>query len=62
MELSLRRHGIEQGSQREERIEKVLKEVGLWEKAKDRLNAPAQPLSGGKQQRLRIARTLSYRN
>lgn len=59
MELPLKEHGIKRRSQREERIEKVLKEVGLWEEIKGRLKAPAQSLSGGQQQRLCIARALA---
>lgn len=59
MELPLKEHGITQRRQREERIEKVLKEVGLWEEVKERLNAPAHSLSGGQQQRLCIARALA---
>lgn len=43
----------------DEVVEKSLKEVGLWNEVKDRLNAPALGLSGGQQQRLCIARTLA---
>lgn len=46
-------------SLREETIEKSLKEVGLWEEVKDRLNKSALALSGGQQQRLCIARALA---
>ncbi|QBQ56570.1 phosphate ABC transporter ATP-binding protein [Nitrosococcus wardiae] len=59
MELPLKEHGITQRRQREEKIEKVLKEVGLWEEVKDQLNTPAHSLSGGQQQRLCIARALA---
>ncbi|MEM2970673.1 MAG: ATP-binding cassette domain-containing protein, partial [Candidatus Bathyarchaeia archaeon] len=40
-------------------VEKSLKEAGLWEEVKDRLNESAFTLSGGQQQRLCIARALS---
>lgn len=39
-------------------IEKVLREVFLWDEVKDKLKASAFALSGGQQQRLCIARTL----
>lgn len=40
-------------------IETTLRDVGLWEEVKDRLDAPAPQLSGGQQQRLCIARALA---
>ena len=40
-------------------VERTLKEVALWEEAKDRLHKPALGLSGGQQQRLCIARCLA---
>jgi len=45
--------------QREERIEKALKQAYLWDEVKDRLHLPAGNLSGGQQQRLCLARTLT---
>lgn len=39
--------------------EKVLKQAGLWNEVKDKLNAPGISLSGGQQQRLCIARALA---
>jgi phosphate transport system ATP-binding protein len=59
LEFPLREHGLAQGLQ--ETIEKVLRDVGLWEEVKDRLEAPAQSLSGGQQQRLSIARALALK-
>lgn len=47
------------GRKASEIIEKVLKQVGLWEEAKDRLNENATKFSGGQQQRLCLARTLA---
>lgn len=40
-------------------VEHYLKEAGLWEEVKDRLNAPASSLSIGQQQRLCLARGLA---
>lgn len=42
-------------------VEKHLREVGLWEEVKDRLNAPATSLSIGQQQRLCLARGLAVK-
>lgn len=42
-----------------ERMEELLKKVGLWEEVKYRLKESALSLSGGQQQRLCIARALS---
>lgn len=39
-------------------IESVLRDVGLWNDVKDRLDAPAGQLAGGQQQRLCLARVL----
>lgn len=45
-------------SDRDDRVEKVLRQAALWEEVKDRLNNSAANLSGGQQQRLCIARSL----
>lgn len=42
-------------------VEKHLKEVGLWNEVKDRLNSPATRLSIGQQQRLCLARGLAVK-
>ena len=42
-----------------ERMERSLKEVGLWHDVSSRLREPASILSGGQQQRLCLARTLA---
>ncbi len=42
-----------------DRMESVLREVGLWEEVSDRLHKSAIALSGGQQQRLCIARALA---
>lgn len=46
------------GEKAREIVERVLKQVGLWEEVKDRLNENASKFSGGQQQRLCLARTL----
>lgn len=43
----------------DELAENALRDAGLWEEVKDRLNKPASGLSGGQQQRLCIARTIA---
>lgn len=43
----------------EERIERSLKQAGLWDEVKDRLDSSAFALSGGQQQRLCLARSLA---
>jgi phosphate transport system ATP-binding protein len=40
-------------------VEKVLRQVALWDEVKDRLDRSGTSLSGGQQQRLCIARTLA---
>ncbi len=59
LELPLREQGIRQRRDLAETGESVLREVGLWEEVRDRLDAPALALSGGQQQRLCIARALT---
>lgn len=59
IEMPLREHGMRRRAEIEERVERVLVEVGLWEEVRDRLDAPALALSGGQQQRLCIARALA---
>lgn len=57
-EIPLKEHGW---SRRDipNRIEQVLREVGLWNEVSDRLHQNATALSGGQQQRLCIARALA---
>lgn len=55
----LREHGIKGRVALSCRVEKNLRDVGLWAEVKDRLRQPAQSLSGGQQQRLCLARTLA---
>ncbi len=43
----------------EGRMEKSLRDVGLWDEVKDRLNRHAASFSGGQQQRMCLARTLA---
>lgn len=55
----LRIQGIKDKNFIEERVERSLKQVVLWEEVKDNLKRNALALSGGQQQRLCIARTLA---
>lgn len=58
LELPLREHGIRNRVVLAHKVETVLKDTGLWEEVRDRLDSPALALSGGQQQRLCIARAL----
>lgn len=51
--------GVRSRSFIEGKVEKALKQAGLWKEVKDRLSKPALALSGGQQQRLCIARALA---
>ncbi|MBO1349739.1 MAG: phosphate ABC transporter ATP-binding protein [Hormoscilla sp. GUM202] len=55
----LQEHGIKDRRQIDEIVERVLKNVKLWDEVKDRLTTSALRLSGGQKQRLCIARTLA---
>jgi phosphate transport system ATP-binding protein len=57
--LPLREHGLKDKAKLETLTEKVLRDVGLWDEVKDRLDSPALRLSGGQQQRLCLARALA---
>jgi len=54
-------HGIRKRQVVDPLIEESLRDVGLWEEVKDRLDAPALALSGGQQQRLCLARALALK-
>lgn len=58
LEFPLREHGLRDREQIAITIETGLRDVGLWDEIKDRLNSPALALSGGQQQRLCMARAL----
>jgi phosphate transport system ATP-binding protein len=51
--------GIKDKTRLEEAVEKSLKQAALWDEVKDRLNDPANALSGGQLQRLCLARSLA---
>ena len=53
-------HGVTEKQELDAIVERTLKEVGLWDEVKDRLNKSALGLSGGQAQRLCIARCLSF--
>ena len=55
----LRINGLKNRSQVQHRVEKSLKDAGLWDEVKDRLQSNALALSGGQQQRLCVARALA---
>lgn len=48
-------------SEKDEIVERSLREVGLWDETKDALHKKGTFLSGGQQQRLCIARALAYK-
>lgn len=52
-------HGTRSKKELNKIVETSLKDAGLWEEVKDRLNESAMGLSGGQQQRLCIARALA---
>lgn len=52
-------HGIQQKSRLDDIVERSLKLANLWDEVSDRLNSPANRMSGGQQQRLIIARVLA---
>lgn len=58
LDLPLREHGVRAASERRDRAEQALREVGLWPEVRDRLQTPALSLSGGQRQRLCIARAI----
>ncbi|MGQ9659311.1 MAG: phosphate ABC transporter ATP-binding protein PstB [Thermochromatium sp.] len=51
--------GIRKRAVLDERVERALRQVALWDEVKDRLHSSAYELSGGQQQRLCIARALA---
>lgn len=58
LEFPLREHGLRGRERLASTIETGLRDVGLWDEVKDRLDSPALALSGGQQQRLCMARAL----
>jgi len=46
-------------SEKDQIVERCLKQAALWEEVKDRLRVPGGSLSGGQQQRLCVARALA---
>jgi phosphate transport system ATP-binding protein len=58
LEFPLREHGLRDRERIASTIETGLRDVGLWDEVKDRLDTPALALSGGQQQRLCMARAL----
>lgn len=58
LDLPLRENGVRNRALRGMKIEAALRDVGLWDEVKDRLDSSALSLSGGQQQRLCIARAI----
>ena len=52
-------YGLKSKHARRERVERSLRQAGLWDEVKDRLDDSGLSLSGGQQQRLCIARALA---
>ncbi|TGA99272.1 phosphate ABC transporter ATP-binding protein [Sporolactobacillus shoreae] len=61
IQLPLKFAGMRNKKILKETTENCLKEVGLWDEVKDRLDHSATGLSGGQQQRLCIARALALK-
>ncbi len=57
----LREHGVREREKLDSLVEATLRDVGLWDEVKDRLDSPALSLSGGQQQRLCLARALALK-
>ena len=58
VEMALVEHGVPR-AERAERVERALRDAGLWDEVCDRLDTPAMALSGGQKQRLCIARAIA---
>ena len=56
-----RTHGAHSRARLDELVEQSLRAAAIWDEVKDRLRKSAMGLSGGKQQRLCIARALAVR-
>ncbi|WP_281169388.1 phosphate ABC transporter ATP-binding protein PstB [Sulfurospirillum arcachonense] len=52
---------VKKGKECDELVENSLKDAGLWEEVKDKLQESGTALSGGQQQRLCIARTIAVK-
>ena len=58
LELPLKEHGFKDPELLRRKIERSLRDVGLWDEVAGRLDQTATALSGGQQQRLCLARAL----
>ncbi len=59
--FALKKHGIKDKRELDERVETSLKEAALWDEVKDKLDESALSLSGGQAQRLCIARAIAMK-
>ncbi len=57
----LKHNLVKKGKACDALVEKSLRDAGLWEEVKNKLNDPGTSLSGGQQQRLCIARTIAVK-
>jgi phosphate transport system ATP-binding protein len=57
----LKHHGMRLRADLDHAMESALRDVGLWDEVRDRLDSPALRLSGGQQQRLCLARAIALR-
>ncbi|MFN7971091.1 MAG: ATP-binding cassette domain-containing protein [Acidobacteriota bacterium] len=57
--FAARKLGLVTRRNEDEAVERCLRDAGLWNEVKDRLDRPALTLSAGQQQRLAVARTLA---
>ena len=55
-----RTHGIHSKEKLDDIVERALRNASIWDEVKDRLKKSALGMSGGQQQRLCIARAVSY--
>lgn len=59
--FALKKHGIKDKKELDERVETSLREAALWDEVKDKLDESALSLSGGQAQRLCIARAIAMK-
>jgi phosphate transport system ATP-binding protein len=59
LQMPLREIGVRNKGELDDRVQRVLRDVGLWNEVCDKLDHSALALSGGQQQRLCIARGLA---
>jgi phosphate transport system ATP-binding protein len=58
---ALKHSMVKKGDECDQLVENSLKDAGLWDEVKDKLDSPGTSLSGGQQQRLCIARAIAIK-